>query len=210
MCGAEDDNSLRLRLTANPPPSRGRLLAALLDVGGGCCYRVLPQSLTRQLPPGGSLSYCTAQLHGSRLLRWRLSRGTARSRTDSQRKSQDMARPREAIGAKSTPCKVKFGAKGGVQRGQMSPMRIQLPPLALFASFSGLRKKRQHRCQLTKKGQLTLRGRERPPSPNGDTSLGEGGFWLLRWSRLSKGDRLLCGGVSCFSNPCGFSKGACK
>ena len=33
-------------------------MAVLLDVGGGCCYRVLPQSLTRQLPPGGSLSYC--------------------------------------------------------------------------------------------------------------------------------------------------------
>ena len=42
---------------------------------------------------------------------------------------------------------------------------------------------------------------ELPPSPNGDTSLGKGGFWRLPWSRLSKGDLSLCGWVSCFSNP---------
>ena len=33
---------------------------------------------------------------------------------------------------------------GGVQRGQSSMVGTRLPPLALFASFSGTRKKGQH------------------------------------------------------------------
>ena len=71
----------------------------------------------RQLPPGGSLSYCTAQPHGSRLLRWRLSRGTARSRTDSQRESQEMVRPREAHAGKSAPDKYNTARNGGSPEG---------------------------------------------------------------------------------------------
>ena len=55
-------NSHRLRLTANPPPSGREAFGFFDGVGGGCCSRVLPQSASCvgcQLPPGGSLSYCT-------------------------------------------------------------------------------------------------------------------------------------------------------
>ena len=66
--------------------------------------------------PEGALSYFPAQPHGSRLLRWRLSRGTVRSRTNSQRKSQDMARPREAHAGRTIPGKDYYVGTGGVQR----------------------------------------------------------------------------------------------
>ena len=45
-------------------------------------------------------------------MRWRLSRGTARSRTEQRKCPGAAARPREAIGAKKTQEKLKIGAKG--------------------------------------------------------------------------------------------------
>ena len=157
-------SSHRHRLTAMPPPPEEEAFGFIIGVGGGCCYRVLPQSSLRSASslPEGALSYFSTQLHGSRLFRRRRDARQGERRTNLQRESQDMVRPREAIGARTIQCKVKIGAKGGVQRGQMSPMQSQLPPLALFASFSGLRKKRQHRCQLTKKRTIGPPGRGTP------------------------------------------------
>ena len=55
-------NSFRLRSVegdlTNPPPSGREAFGRRNGVSAGCNLRILPQSLTRQLPPGGSLSYC--------------------------------------------------------------------------------------------------------------------------------------------------------
>ena len=90
------------------------------------------------------LSHCFTPPHGNRLLRWRLSRGTARSRTEQRKSPGAAARPREAYVGRLTPGKDYYVGTGGVQRGQTSMGRTRLPPLALFASFSGARKKMQH------------------------------------------------------------------
>ena len=65
-------------------------------------------------------------------------------RTDKQRSRGETARPREAHVGKTTPGKVYHVGAGGVQRGWQSSGTSLTPPLALFASFSGLRKKKQH------------------------------------------------------------------
>ena len=65
-----------------------------------------------QLPQERSQSHCPTHPHGNRLSRPRLSRGTARSRTEQRKCPGAAARPREAIGAKKTREKLKIGAKG--------------------------------------------------------------------------------------------------
>ena len=55
-----------------------------------------------------------------------------------------MARPREADVGRMILGKYYYVGTGGVQRGQTSMGRTWLPPLARFASFSGLRKKIYH------------------------------------------------------------------
>ena len=52
-----------------------------------------------------------------------------------------MARPREAHEESTTPLTFNLNRAEGVQRGWQSMRGILTPPLALFASFSGARKK---------------------------------------------------------------------
>ena len=66
-------------------------------------------------------------------------------RTNKQRKSQEMVRPREAHAGSTTPPKDYYMGAGGVQRGWQSMVGSLPPPLALFASFSGARKKNSHK-----------------------------------------------------------------
>ena len=68
-------------------------------------------------------------------------RRTGERRTNLHRSGRVAARPREAVVQEDSYSTSYHRETGGVQRGQMSMNTIQLPPLALFASFSGLRKK---------------------------------------------------------------------
>ena len=219
MDSAAAIDSLSHRLTAMPAPSGrepfGRGIRSWMNVLLARTPSVFAHGLatareSSSLPEGAPIS---AQPQRSAIVPAAARRRTGERRTEQQRKSQAAVRPREAIGAKMPPCKDKIGAKGGVQRGQMSPMRSQLPPLALFASFSGPRKKRQHEGQQTKRKTtnkmcflcwqdsgagfhlIRLRLAANPPSPRGE------GFCLLLCGSLCKGDPLFCGWVSCFSNP---------
>ena len=119
-------------------------------------------------------------------MRWRLSRGTARSRTEQRKSPGAAARPREAHVGRTTLGKDEIEGTGGVQRGQTSMGRTRLPLLALFASFSGARKKRQHESPLTNRktrskkdnppccGGWHSRSRRLPQSACADSSLPEG------------------------------------
>ena len=62
-----------------------------------------------------------------------------------------MARPREAHEESTTPLTFNLNRAEGVQRGWQSMRGILTPPLALFASFSGARKKRQLERQVGRK-----------------------------------------------------------
>ena len=155
-----------------------------------------------QLPQERSLSHCPTHPHGSRLLRWRLSRGTARSRTE-QRKSPGAAvRPREAIGARKTREKLKIGAKG--VRGGNLQAEFCHPGRSLVLSRG-----RESTCSITAYQQRSSQPSHRVNSLRLRSAGGDltnpppsrGRLGRFPWSRHSKGERFLCGCASCFSNP---------
>ena len=79
---------------------------------------------------------------------------TGARRTDLQNRGQATSRPREAPEESGTQSPYSPNRAGGVQRGWQSTEGTLTPPLALFASFSGARKKGLHkRKQAQKKRQ---------------------------------------------------------
>ena len=92
-------------------------------------------------------------------------------------------RPREAVAQEYRPTIMYHEETGGVQRGQTSEEGSRLPPLALFASFSRLRKK-----GATKKTSSNTKSQQ------------EKKILCLRVTCRNKGDLFFCGCISCFSN----------
>ena len=76
---------------------------------------------------------------------------TGARRTDLQNRGQATSRPREAHEESGTQSPYSPNRAGGVQRGWQSTEGILTPHLALFASFSGARKKGLHKRKQAQK-----------------------------------------------------------
>ncbi len=109
--------------------------------------------LRGQLPRGGSLSYYTAQPHRSRLSRWRLSRGTARSRTEWRKCHRAAARPREAHEGSTTPGKDEIEGAGEGRGGRRPWAELGCP---LWPSLL-LSRERERRCSTNAHSQTERR-----------------------------------------------------
>ena len=82
---------------------------------------------------------------------------TGARRTDLQNRGQATSRPREAHEERGTQSPYSPNRAGGVQRGWQSTEGTLTPPLALFASFSGARKKGLHKRKQAQKKRQPLR-----------------------------------------------------
>ena len=82
---------------------------------------------------------------------------TGARRTDLQNRGQATSRPREAPEESGTQSPYSPNRAGGVQRGWQSTEGTLTPPLALFASFSGARKKGLHKRKQAQKKRQPLR-----------------------------------------------------
>ena len=82
---------------------------------------------------------------------------TGARRTDLQNRGQATSRPREAHEESGTQSPYSPNRAGGVQRGWQSTEGTLTPPLALFASFSGARKKGLHKRKQAQKKRQPLR-----------------------------------------------------
>ena len=130
--------------------------AGVFAAGVYSSLRVLPQSSLADVPsaressslerePLGLLSCNNAERAAEKPVVPVASRDrSGERRTNKQRKNQEMVRPREAHAGSTTPSKDYYVGAGGVQRGWQSMAGSLPPPLALFASFSGPRKKISH------------------------------------------------------------------
>ena len=76
---------------------------------------------------------------------------TGARRTDLQNRGQATSRPREAHEESGTQSPYSPNRAGGVQRGWQATEGTLTPPLALFASFSGERKKGLHKRKQAQK-----------------------------------------------------------